>query len=86
MAIKLKPDNALAHNNLGIALFHAKMTEEAIDYFKEAIRILPDYANAHFNLGTALLEKGEELVKPLLITRQLLSLILTSPRHVTISK
>jgi len=30
MAIKIKPDFALAHYKLGIALFHAKMTEEAI--------------------------------------------------------
>ena len=59
MAIKIKPDFALAHYKLGIALFHAKMTEEAIDYFKEAIRIRPDYAIAHNNLGNAL--RSEEL-------------------------
>jgi len=35
------------------------MTEEAIDYFKEAIRIRPDYAIAHNNLGNALVKKGE---------------------------
>ena len=31
MAIKIKPDFALAHYKLGIALFHAKMTEEAME-------------------------------------------------------
>jgi len=35
------------------------MTEEAIDYFKEAIRVLPAYDNAHYNLGNALFQKGE---------------------------
>ena len=56
MAIKIKPDFALAHYKLGIALFHAKMTEEAIDYFKEAIRIRPDLTKAQKNLNFALLE------------------------------
>ena len=60
MAIKFKPDYANAHNNLGIALFYAKMTEEAIDYFKEAIRIRPGFAAAQKNLEMALL-RSEEL-------------------------
>ena len=54
MAIKIKPDFALAHYKLGIALFHAKMTEEAIDYFKEAIRIQPGLASAQKNLKIAI--------------------------------
>jgi len=60
MAIKLNPDYANAHNNLGVALFHAEITEEAIDHFKEAIRIRPDYAAAQKNLETVLL-RSEEL-------------------------
>ena len=60
MAIKIKPDYAEAYGNLGGALFHAKMTEEAIDYFKEAIRIRPGFAAAQKNLETALL-RSEEL-------------------------
>ncbi len=54
MAIKIKPDFALAYNNLGTVLFNAKMTEEAIDYFKEAIRIRPGFAEAQKNLETVL--------------------------------
>ncbi len=54
MAIKLNPDFANAYNNLGAVLFHAEMTEEAIDYFKEAIRIRPGFAAAQKNLETAL--------------------------------
>jgi len=60
MAIKIKPDFAYAYNNLGGVLFNANMTEEAIDYFKEAIRIRPDYAAAQKNLEMALL-RSEEL-------------------------
>ena len=56
MAIKIKTDFALAHYKLGIALFHAKMTEEAIAYFKEAIRIRPGFAAAQKNLETVLLQ------------------------------
>ena len=59
MAIKIKPDYADAHYNLGAALFNAKMTEEAIDYFKEAIRIRPGFAAAQKNLETALLRLEE---------------------------
>jgi len=54
MAIKLNPDYADAHNNLGGVLLNAKMTEEAIDYYKEAIRIRPGFAAAQKNLETAL--------------------------------
>jgi len=60
MAIKIKPDFAEAYSNLGAVLLNAKMTEEAIDYFKEAIRIRPDDAAAQKNLETALL-RSEEL-------------------------
>ena len=60
MAIKLNPDFAEAYSNLGAVLFHAKMTEEAIDYFKEAIRIRPGFAAAQKNLETVLL-RSEEL-------------------------
>ena len=35
-------------------MFNAKMTEEAIGYFKEAIRIRPGFAAAQKNLETAL--------------------------------
>ena len=52
MAIKLKPDYALAHNNLGNALFAEGKIEEAISHYKMAIKLKPDYALAHNNLGT----------------------------------
>ena len=60
MAIKLNPDFALAYNNLWAVLFNAKMTEEAIAHYKEAIRIRPGFTAAQKNLETVLL-RSEEL-------------------------
>ena len=54
MAIKLKPDNAEAHYNLGFALVAEGKNEEAIDYYKEAIRIRHGFAAAQKNLETVL--------------------------------
>jgi len=60
MAIKLKPDYALAHNNLGSALSVEGKIEEAISHYKMAIKIKPDYAAAQKNLEMVLL-RSEEL-------------------------
>jgi len=57
---KKYPGFSVAHNNLGNALVRAGMTEEAIDYYKEAIRIRPGFTAAQKNLETALL-RSEEL-------------------------
>ena len=58
-AIRLKPDYAEAHNNLGVALGGKGQMDEAIRQFQEAIRLKPDYAEAHYNLGLALGRKGQ---------------------------
>jgi Flp pilus assembly protein TadD len=58
-ALQIKPDNAKAHNNLGIALFQKRRVPEAVAQYQEALRITPDYAEAHNNLGYALLQAGE---------------------------
>ena len=50
-AIRINPDDAEAHYNLGTYLFHSGMYKEAIEAFKQAIRINPDYADAHYNLA-----------------------------------
>ena len=56
MAIKLKPDFADAHYNLGNTLLNKGRTSEAISHYKMAIKIKPDFALAHYNLefGAAL--------------------------------
>ena len=50
-ALRIKPDYAEAHNNLGIALVQAGRMQEAIGHYEQALRIKPDYAEAHYNLG-----------------------------------
>jgi len=50
-AIRIDPNNAIAHYNLGIAYFKLGFHEGAIEAFKQAIRIDPDYAKTHCNLG-----------------------------------
>ena len=53
--LRLKPDYAEAHNNLGVALSQLPVrSSEAISHFEAALRIQPDYADAHYNLGVAL--------------------------------
>ncbi len=53
-AIRLKPDDAAAHDNLGAALYLQGKLDEAVAEFREAIRLKPDYAAAHNNFGAAL--------------------------------
>ena len=58
MAIKIKPDYALAHYNLGIALVAEGKNEEATSHYKMAIKLKPDYDEAHYNLGVTLVAEG----------------------------
>ena len=51
--VRRNPDDAEAHNNLGVAYHNLEMYEEAIDSYKQAIKINPDHVNAHYNLGVA---------------------------------
>ena len=46
-AIALKPDHAVAHNNLGITLKKLHKLEEAEASYKKAIQIQPNYAKEH---------------------------------------
>ena len=43
-ALRIKPDYAKAHNNLGVALSRLGKTQEAIGQYEQALRIEPDYA------------------------------------------
>ncbi|MBC6478942.1 MAG: tetratricopeptide repeat protein [Hormoscilla sp. GM7CHS1pb] len=64
-AIRLNPDEAVYHNNLGYALYKQDELEKAIEEYREAIRLNPDEAWFHNNLGNALykLYKQDELEK-----------------------
>ena len=58
-AIRLQPDYADAHTNLGIALHAQGKLEEAIAAYRTAIRLQPDDARPTYNLGTALQDQGK---------------------------
>jgi tetratricopeptide (TPR) repeat protein len=69
-ALKIKPDFAAAHVDLGAALVENQRggdgarrqygaVDEAIVHYRRALQIKPDFAQAHSNLGTALLLKGQ---------------------------
>jgi tetratricopeptide (TPR) repeat protein len=45
-------------NNLGHVLAAQDRTEEAIQYFSEALRVDPNFADAHNNMGVILLRQG----------------------------
>jgi predicted O-linked N-acetylglucosamine transferase (SPINDLY family) len=56
--VRLQPDFAAAHNDLGNALVLQGRRAEAIESFREAVRCKPDFPSAHSNLGNALREEG----------------------------
>jgi tetratricopeptide (TPR) repeat protein len=59
-AIRLRPDDANAHADLGLALVHRGKLEEAVNALRVAIRLRPDLDAAHHNLGLALVLRGED--------------------------
>jgi tetratricopeptide (TPR) repeat protein len=58
-AIRIDPDDANAHNNLGVTYCNLVMYEEAIESYKQALRINPDFKEAHNNLGIAYRDSGK---------------------------
>ena len=57
-ALRVKPDFAEAHYNLGNALFILGRLGEAMTQYEKALEFRPDYAEAHYNLGLALEARG----------------------------
>jgi tetratricopeptide (TPR) repeat protein len=53
-AIRVKPDYADAHNNLGVVLQRQNRFDEAVAHFTEALRINPNDLRARENLIRAL--------------------------------
>ncbi|VTR96238.1 serine threonine protein kinase : Tetratricopeptide repeat protein,protein kinase family protein OS=Singulisphaera acidiphila (strain ATCC BAA-1392 / DSM 18658 / VKM B-2454 / MOB10) GN=Sinac_4434 PE=3 SV=1: Pkinase: TPR_11: TPR_2 [Gemmata massiliana] len=53
-AVVLRPDAAIAYNNLGLSLRMDRRVDEAIEYLKEACRIDPGAHPARINLAHAL--------------------------------
>ena len=58
-ALRLKPDYAEAHNNLGIALGAQGEIESAIEAYQHALSIKPDLVGAYNNLGNAFKNTGQ---------------------------
>jgi serine/threonine-protein kinase len=57
-ALAIRPQAALAWDNLGIALLGVGRQGEAVEHFQRALRIDPDFVNAHNSLGFALAARG----------------------------
>ena len=49
--IRIDPDDATAHYNLGNAYIDSGKFKKAIKSYNHAIRINPDYTKAHYGLG-----------------------------------
>jgi tetratricopeptide (TPR) repeat protein len=56
--LEISPNDADAHNNLGVTLQELGRLEDAATSYKKAIEIKPDYADAHSNLGNTLKDLG----------------------------
>ena len=57
--LQVRPDYAVAHNNLGNVLQEKGRLEEAAACYRRALELRPDYARAHSNLGGALQAQGK---------------------------
>ena len=58
-AVKLSPQDAEAHNNLGNTLKELGRLDEAEASYNQALVLKPDYAEAHCNLGIILHHSGK---------------------------
>ena len=57
-AVALSPQDADAHNNLGVTLEELERLDEAEASYRLAIKVKSDYAGAHYNLGIMLQKLG----------------------------
>jgi tetratricopeptide (TPR) repeat protein len=58
ISLKLDPDNAMAHTNLGLAYAEKGWIDLAIGEYRTALRLQPDSAQAYNNLGLAYKKLG----------------------------
>jgi tetratricopeptide (TPR) repeat protein len=58
-ALKIKPEFAMAFNNLGNIYTKKGQIDEAVNHYLKALKIKPDYFDALNNLGLAFFNKGD---------------------------
>jgi tetratricopeptide (TPR) repeat protein len=58
-ALAVDPDDQVAHNNLGLALYRAGRKDEALAHYRRAVELRPTFAGAQNNLGAVLAERGQ---------------------------
>ena len=58
-AIAIRPDNAEAHNNLGILFAGLGHDEQAASAFRRVVALVPAHADAYSNLGVVLGREGQ---------------------------
>jgi len=58
-ALEIRPENATALNNLGLALVGQDRLKEAAQQFQQALRLRPKYVPAHRNLGRVMEKLGD---------------------------
>ena len=61
LLLRMRPQDALVHYNLGMALSDAGELIAAVQHLREALHLEPDMTNAKVALGVALMRKGERL-------------------------
>jgi tetratricopeptide (TPR) repeat protein len=59
-AVALAPDDALLHNNLGVALFQTAQLDDAAAAFGRAVELDPAHVPARAGLAFALVSKGDQ--------------------------
>ena len=59
-ALLIDPNDADAHDKLGLALMSIGKSQEAIDQLRQALRIKPDLAEAQKNLAWLLVSLGQD--------------------------
>jgi protein O-mannosyl-transferase len=57
-ALRLDPDYAQAHNNLGALLQLAGQADAAVEHYRRAVALRPDNVESHTNLGQLLTTRG----------------------------
>ena len=56
--IRLDPNHAGAHYNIGVAMIHQRKANEALRHLSKAVQLRPEHAKAHANLASVLLAEG----------------------------